>query len=412
DRALARRADRPRGTKPARRHVARRDQRRAARRRDARAAHHLHGHRADAAARHRREAAGVCARDADPRHRSAGRDLDPGGLRAAAAALHQQGSGAGPRVPGAGPPADGRAGDKRSVPARRRRGHLSGADAGDRPVEGGRRAECRYGREDARRAVMEVSDVLRDRMQQPSGLNRMLTTSFAVHAVLAAAIVFAPNGLLRRSRNAATVMTITLGGSGTGPDVGGMNRVGGRAIQEVTPPDAAREAPAPPAAKAPEMTMPVPNAKPARAASPTVKQAPDDARGKTASKGAQPAFGSTSADTGVRGQGFGLTTGGGAGSGSALEITGDFCCPEYLGTLITRIRAAWNQNQGARGTSLIRFTIRRDGSITDATIFKSSGVVTLDNAALRAVLATRTLPPLPDAYSNPTLTMRLNFEYQ
>ena len=51
-------------------------------------------------------------------------------------------------------------------------------------------------------------------------------------------------------------------------------------------------------------------------------------------------------------------------------------------------------------------------TITGATIFKPSGTVTLDTAALRAVLATRTLPPLPDAFPNPTLTMRLSFEYQ
>jgi TonB family protein len=79
--------------------------------------------------------------------------------------------------------------------------------------------------------------------------------------------------------------------------------------------------------------------------------------------------------------------------------------------MIARIRSAWNQDQGAKGTSLIRFTIRRDGSITDATIFKPSGMLALDTAALRAVLATRTLPPLPDAFPNPTLTMRLSFEY-
>ena len=80
--------------------------------------------------------------------------------------------------------------------------------------------------------------------------------------------------------------------------------------------------------------------------------------------------------------------------------------------MIARIRSAWNQEQGARGTSLIRFTIKRDGSIVDATIFKPSGTVTLDTAALRAVLATRTLPPLPDAFPDPALTMRLSFEYQ
>jgi protein TonB len=261
---------------------------------------------------------------------------------------------------------------------------------------------------------MDVSDVLRDRMQTPAGLQRMLTVSVAVHLAFVAALLFASRGLLKGAHPSSIVMTISLGGT-VGPETGGMTPMGGRPVQTQTPPEdlAKREAVRPPAAKAPEMTVPLPNTKPVKATpSAPVRQAPDEARGRTPTRGAQTSAGSTAADTGVRGQGFGLSTGGGAGSGSSLEITGDFCCPEYLSIMIARIRSAWNQDQGARGTSLIRFTIKRDGSITDASIFKPSGTVTLDTAALRAVLATRTLPPLPDAFPNPTLTMRLSFEYR
>ena len=264
---------------------------------------------------------------------------------------------------------------------------------------------------------MDVTDVLRDRMQTPAGLQRMITASIAAHVLVAAAIIFAPGGVLtHRAEEQRPVMTISLSGS-QGPENGGMTALGGRAVQAVVPPEdvAKREAIHPPAAKAPEMTEPLPNAKalkPSKPPAPAIKEAPAQARGRTPTKGAPPAFGSAISDTGVRGQGFGLSTGGGAGAGSSLEITGDFCCPEYLATMITRIRSAWNQNQGAKGTSLIRFTINRDGSISDATVFKGSGTATLDMAALRAVLVTRTLPPLPGAFTNPTLTMRLSFEYQ
>jgi TonB family protein len=259
---------------------------------------------------------------------------------------------------------------------------------------------------------MEVTDVLRGRMQTPAGLQKMLSLSIAAHLMLGAALLVSRGGFLTRHDVPPTLMTISLSGSG-GPENGGMTALGGRPVQAVMPPDAKREAVRAPAVKTPEMTVPLPNAKPVKTTpGPTVKQAPDDARGRTPTKGAQPAFGSAIADTGVRGQGFGLSTGGGAGTGSMLEITGDFCCPEYLSTMVARIRSAWNQNQGARGTSLIRFTIQRDGRITDATIFAASGTATLDNAALRAILATRTLPPLPDAFTNPTLTLRLSFEYQ
>ena len=261
---------------------------------------------------------------------------------------------------------------------------------------------------------MEVTDVLRDRMQTPAGLQKMITLSIAVHALLAAALIVARGGLLTRHDASPTLMTISIAGS-AGPENGGMTALGGRPVQQVTPPEEAakREPVRAPAAKAPDMTVPLPNPRTVKpSAAPSVKQAPDEARGRTPTRGKEPAFGSAIAETGVRGQGFGLSTGGGAGTGSTLEITGDFCCPEYLTTMTMRIRAAWNQNQGAQGTSLIRFTIQRDGRITDATIFQPSGTTTLDTAALRAVLATRTLPPLPDAFPNPTLTMRLSFIYQ
>jgi periplasmic protein TonB len=260
---------------------------------------------------------------------------------------------------------------------------------------------------------VEVSDVLRDRMQQPSGLNRMVTASIAVHATLALALVFAPNGLLSRSRTAPIVMTISLGGGGTGPDNGGMTTMGGRPIQAVRPPDETpkREAVQRPAAKAPEMTMPLPNAKPAKASTSTAKQSIDEARGAKLTKGEKVTPGSTPADTGVRGMGFGLTTGGGVGSGSSIDVK-DFCCPEYITTMVTMIRRAWNPNQGVTGETLIKFTIFKDGSIRTAEIERSSGNPVLDNAALRAVLQTRLLPPLPDAFPNSTLPVHLNFQYQ
>jgi TonB family protein len=261
--------------------------------------------------------------------------------------------------------------------------------------------------------MTDVTDVLRDRMQPPAGLQRMLTVSGGVHVVLAAALMFAPNGLLKRAADPSrTVMTITLGGGGDGPENGGLTTMGGRPVQTQVPPEdlAKREAIRPPAVKAPEMTMP--NAKPVKAApAPAVKQAPDDARGRTPKRGAQTSPGSTVADTGIRGQGFGLSTGGGAGSGSSLDVA-DFCCPDYVAIMVTRIRSAWDQRQGAVGNAYVKFTIQRDGKLTNVELERSSGTTPLDLAAMRAVLTTRTLPPLPDAFPNATLPVHLNFEYK
>ena len=260
---------------------------------------------------------------------------------------------------------------------------------------------------------MDVTDILRDRMQEPPGFQRMVTLSIAAHVILAAAVILAPRGLIRQRENVREVMTISLSGGGEGPRTGGFTNIGGRPVQAVTPPDEPpkREAVRPPAAKPPEMTLPTKASAKSAAKAPDIKQAPDEARGRTPTKGAQITAGSSIAETGARGQGFGLSTGGGPGSGSTLDVA-DFCCPEYIATMVVRIRQAWQMNQGTSGQTLVKFTIQRDGSLTDALIEKPSGTSTLDLAALRAVMSTRTLQPLPDAFPNPTLTVHLNFQYQ
>jgi protein TonB len=195
---------------------------------------------------------------------------------------------------------------------------------------------------------------------------------------------------------------------------GGFTSIGGRPVQQETPPDEPprREAVRPPAPEQ-KMTLPAkPSAKPTKASQiPDVKQAPDEARGRTPTKGAKITPGTSVADTGVRGQGFGLSTGGGPGSGSSLDVA-DFCCPEYVVTMVERIRSAWNQNQGGAGLVVVKFTIQRNGAITNASVDRSSGASTLDLAALRAVLMTRTLPPLPSQFANQTLGVNLTFEYK
>jgi len=208
-------------------------------------------------------------------------------------------------------------------------------------------------------------------------------------------------------------MTLVLGGGTPGPSSGGRTSIGGRAVQEVKPPDEPRrpEPIRPPAAKTPEMTLPAPNAKPAKTAPPPVRQAPNDAHGRTPTRGAEQRAGSTTAETGARGQGFGLTTGGGSGTGSYLDVA-NFCCPEYITDMSERIRSNWNAGADVPGEVVVKFTILRDGRITDSMVEKSSGNPILDLAAQRAVVVTRQLAPLPAAFTNPTLTVHLTFQYQ
>lgn len=261
---------------------------------------------------------------------------------------------------------------------------------------------------------MDATDILRDRMREPPGFQRMVTLSVAAHALLVAMVILTPGGFLAKRDTMREVMTISLGGGGEGPMNGGFTAIGGRPVQAVTPPDEPpkREAVRPPAAKLPDMTLPTKApAKTTPAKAPEVKQAPDQARGRTPTKGAQITPGTAIAETGARGQGFGLSTGGGPGSGSTLDVA-NFCCPEYVATMVERIRSVWVWRQGQSGQTLVKFTIQRDGTTTGYEVERSSGSPVLDLAAMRAVAQTRKLPPLPDQFTNPTLTVHLNFEYQ
>ena len=85
---------------------------------------------------------------------------------------------------------------------------------------------------------MDVADVLRDRMQTPVGLQKMISVSVAVHLALAASLFVARGSLLTRHDAPPTLMTISLSGS-AGPENGGMTALGGRPVQAVTPPDEA-----------------------------------------------------------------------------------------------------------------------------------------------------------------------------
>lgn len=263
---------------------------------------------------------------------------------------------------------------------------------------------------------MDVTDVLRDRMSEPGGFERMATLSVVAHGALLALVLLAPGKWwTERVPVPRTVMTIMLGGAAGGPENGGLTSAGGRPVQAVAPPEEAprREAARPPAAKTPEMTLPNPKARPVKAApTPVVKEAPEEARGRTPTRGAQPSPGEAIAETTARGQGFGgLSTGGGSGFGSYLDVA-NFCCPDYIALMTERIRANWRPQAEVTGEAVVKFTILRDGRLTEVALEKSSGYSALDLTAQRAVYTTRQLPPLPGAFPDATLTVHLNFQYQ
>jgi protein TonB len=256
-----------------------------------------------------------------------------------------------------------------------------------------------------------VSRVLSERMADDDGVGRMLGASLAGHAVLFALVLLVPASWMGAQQAAPeSVMTVSLAGP-QGPQNGGRVAEGGRTIQQPAPPEAKPEPVRPPVAAPPEMVAPVkapPKKTPPKA--PPAKVAPrETAPAAVPTTGAQPQRGDTVADT--RGQGFGGLSSGAGGTGARLDVA-NFCCPQYLATMQTRIQSVWESRQQSLGTTMVTFVIQRDGTLTDIAVERSSGNSTLDLIATRAIRLARQLPPLPAEYPNPSLTVHLTFEYQ
>jgi TonB family protein len=253
-----------------------------------------------------------------------------------------------------------------------------------------------------------VSGILVARSREVDGLSRMVMLSLVMHGVMLTAIVFMPRGwLTSESDTQSKPMMISLGGV-PGQDTGGLTSIATRAVQRAEPD--AKEVVTPPAVKTPEMVAPVPDVKPKPTTKPIEKPA-DKSSTRKPSVGPDVRSGAGRVETGGVQVPFGGLAQGGGGSGGP-RVEGDFCCPEYIQTMDRMIRANWNQSQGARGLVEVKLIIRRDGMLTNVTVEKSSGNPLLDLESRRTVLATQKIPPLPDQYTRPSLTVYLIFEYK
>jgi len=241
--------------------------------------------------------------------------------------------------------------------------------------------------------MTQVTDVIVARREQAEPFRAMVVWSIAAHLGALAFLIFGPfDWGVSADDTSPTVMTISLSGA-PGPRAGGMTPMGGREIPEPTPEP---PRPAPPAPKPREDVLPT---------KAPVRRPPPP---KPSQEEPQP--GVTKTETGARGQGFGLATGGVGGSGVQLDVS-NFCCPEYIEQMVTLIQRNWQANQGVRGSTGMKFTINRSGSIQGVMVEKPSGFLALDLAAERALLTTR-LPELPVQFPNPTLTVHVTFDYQ
>ncbi len=103
--------------------------------------------------------------------------------------------------------------------------------------------------------------------------------------------------------------------------------------------------------------------------------------------------------------------GGSAGIGSLKLDQADFKYPVYIERLVLIISTNWfKPAQSVQTSPVVHFQIERDGTIIDPRVVTSSGLPYVDRAALRAVMASSPLPPLPAEYGGPHLGIQVVFE--
>jgi TonB family protein len=64
-----------------------------------------------------------------------------------------------------------------------------------------------------------------------------------------------------------------------------------------------------------------------------------------------------------------------------------------------------------KGWVAIRFTIQKNGTITDLALERSSGIPSYDQSALNALISSNPLPPLPPEVTAPSLGALFRFFY-
>jgi TonB family protein len=255
-----------------------------------------------------------------------------------------------------------------------------------------------------------VSDILQSRKREPGGLKKTAAISLAAHAAALAVMLMVPSVMPRAAQTPRVVMTISLGGA-PGPNTGGMQMIGGKPIQAALPstdPQIAKPIQPSLATTPPPMVLPDPKQTPRTPPKPTA--ASKDPKGTAVGKGFETQAGTAKVETGARGQGFGLSSGGMGGQGG-VKIPSDFCCPEYIADMIERIKNNWNQNHKTDGKAVMSFVILRSGLITEIAVAESSRNPVLDLAAQRALVNTKALAPLPSGYTAQRLPVELEFVY-
>jgi TonB family protein len=88
----------------------------------------------------------------------------------------------------------------------------------------------------------------------------------------------------------------------------------------------------------------------------------------------------------------------------------------YVASMRARVSANWlmatvSPNIVSAPRTYLTFEIMRDGTVNNVEITQSSGVPEVDRSALRAILASNPLPPLPPDYSGASVGVQFYFDF-
>jgi len=256
---------------------------------------------------------------------------------------------------------------------------------------------------------MAVDEIIALRAADPVGLARMLRWSFGVHVFLVVFTLVVPRDWITTDRTPPQLMRVNLGAGTPGPRSTGQTPTGRRAVEQVAPPPVRPEPILPSVSRpdrppatvdTPPKTTPPPP--PPDVDRPTAPLRRPPATGERVQSGTSPA------ETGAQTEGQGVTFGG--GYGQAMVDLATCYCEGYLRDMIDRIQGQWKSDLG-NGTTVIQYTVHRDGSLSDITMVRESGVPMLDLEARRVLTAVR-LGPLPPLYPDETMVIRLTFPYR
>jgi protein TonB len=115
--------------------------------------------------------------------------------------------------------------------------------------------------------------------------------------------------------------------------------------------------------------------------------------------------------------GSGATTGGFGftGPGGGSDFGGRFAY--YVDAVRNRVSSNWLQSTIDTSVrfaprAVVAFDILRNGSITNIQILQSSGNASVDNSAVRAILGSNPLNPLPNEYSGSKVSVEFWFDFK